>query len=59
MFDIVSKDAVYQSINTNSSLKDLDNNLGKIKVCINAGVNIKRVLEEQKEREALGTQTFI
>jgi len=48
MYDVVSKDTVYQSVNTNKSLDTSQQSFGKIKVCINADVNIKRVFMAQE-----------
>jgi hypothetical protein len=46
LFDVVPKDKVYQSTNSTTKLEGI----GKIKVCINSSVNIKKLFETKLDR---------
>ena len=44
LYDVIAKDRVYQSVQSLSSIKAEQDSFGKIKVCINASINIKKLM---------------
>ena len=49
LYDVVSKNSVYQSIKSNTSLEAGPQTLGKIKVCVNASINIRKFMDNKEE----------